>query len=85
MKMYSTNAAQQAIDFLAERGYEIITVDEGCLGLGHVICLSPDDKHYNVEIREKYLNCWSSAHTIRNFYKISGRIAKLLENVGYVA
>lgn len=83
MKMYSTNAVGQAIEFLANNGYEIVTVDEGVLGYGHIICLSPDDSHYNVEIQEKALNEWSSGHTIRNFDKISSRIYKLLETVGY--
>lgn len=77
-KYYSTSAAEQAINILADRGYEIITIDEGCLGVGHVIALAPDGKHYNVEIQEVALNCWSSGHTIRNFDKISKRIEKLL-------
>lgn len=79
-KMYSTSAVGQAIEFLANKGYEIITVEEGTLGYGHVICLAPDDDHYNVEIQERYLNEWSSGHTIRNFDKISSRIEKLLAN-----
>lgn len=78
MKMYSSNAVGQMIDFLAGYGYEIITIDEGCLGWGHIIALAPDDKHYNVEIQEKYLNEWSSGHTVRNFDKMSKRIENLL-------
>ena len=84
-RKYSTSAVSQAIELLENRGYDIVTVQEGTLGWGHVIALSPDDKHYNVEIQEVYLNEWSSGHTIRNFDKISARIMKLLENVGYVA
>ena len=83
MKMYSVSAVEKVIGFLADNGYEIVTVDEGCLGMGHIICLAPDDQHYNVEIQEKALNEWSSGHTIRNFDKISSRIYKLLETVGY--
>ena len=80
MKLYSTSAISKALDFLANHGYDIITVTEGTLGYGHIIALAPDDNHYNVEIQEKYLNEWSSGHTVRNFSKISPRIEKLLEN-----
>ena len=80
MKLYSTTAIGKALEMLANHGYEIVTVEEGGLGYGHVIALAPDDDHYNVEIQEKYLNCWSSGHTVRNFSKISPRIAALLEN-----
>ena len=78
MTKYSTSAANQAISFLIDKGYEAIQVDEGSLGVGHWIMLSPDDKRYNVEIQEHYLNEWSSYHTIRNFDKISKRIEALL-------
>ena len=79
MKTYSTSSTGKIINFLAENGYDLITIDEGTLGYGHIIALAPDDKHYNVEIQEVYLNEWNSGHTIRNFDKISKRIEKLLE------
>ena len=79
MKTYSTNSTGKIINFLSENGYDLITIEEGTLGYGHIIALAPDDKHYNVEIQEVYLNEWNSGHTIRNFDKISKRIEKLLE------
>ena len=85
MKTYSTSTITKAIEFLENKGYEIVNVEEGTLGHGHVIAIAPDASHYNVEIQEVYLNEWSSGHTVRNFGKISARIAKLLENVGYCA
>ena len=78
MKRYSYKAAEQAIEYLASMGYTPIQVDDGTLGIGHWIILAPDDKHYNVEIQEHYLNEWSSYHTIRNFDKVSKRIQALL-------
>ena len=78
MKKYSTSAIGQMVEFLSNHGYDIITVEEGTLGWGHLICLAPDDKHYNVEVKEVALNCWSSGHTVRNFAKMSDRIEKLL-------
>ena len=83
MKTYSTGTISQAIELLGSRGYEIINIEEGTLGHGHVICIAPDKNHYNVEIKEVYLNEWSSGHTVRNFAKPSKRIAELLEKVGY--
>lgn len=80
MKLYGSNAIGQALEMLANHGYDIVTIEEGCLGYGHIIALAPDDNHYNVEIQEKALNEWSSGHTVRNFAKISKRIENLLAN-----
>lgn len=77
--IWGASDVAKAISMLCDRGYQAVTVEEGSLGYGHVIMLAPDDNHYNVEIQEVYLNCWSSGHKIRNFRKISKRIEKLLD------
>lgn len=56
---------------LAPLGYEWFQLRDGTLGLGDVVFISPDDKHYHFVVREVYLNEWSSAHTIRRTAKIS--------------
>ena len=84
MKTYGVSTINQVTEFLYSQGFDVVTVEDGVLGCGHIICLSPDPRRYNVEIQEKALNEWSSGHTIRNFDKISRRVEKLLENVGYI-
>lgn len=66
-------------DFLAPLGYEWIQLEEGSLGLGKVVFLSPDDKHWNYVVREQYLNEWSSAHTIRKCAKISKALQREID------
>lgn len=74
--MVVENLMQQAMDL----DYEIIEIEEGSLGYGHMILLSNREGWDNVEIQERYLNEWSSAHAIRKFHKISKRIQKLIDN-----
>lgn len=45
-----------------EYNYDMLQVEEGCLGFGDVVMLPPDNKHYFFIIREYYLNEWSSGH-----------------------
>lgn len=83
MKLYTNNAVSQALDMLAENGYSLVTVEPGVLGHGHIICIAPDNEHYNVEITERFVNPWSCGHAVRNFDKISKRIESLLTAAGY--
>lgn len=75
-QLYSCKAVQETIDTLTGKGWDMLQLDEGGVGYGHIVLLAPDDQHYNFEITEVYLNCWSSGHTIRRFAKASKRIEK---------
>ena len=79
--VYTLSVAEALIQRCVDLGYELIEVEEGTLGLGHIILLSHDDDYMNVEITETYLGPWSSGHKIRKFSKISKRIQKLIEEV----
>ena len=79
---YSCNAIAGIIAQAQSYDYKIITVREGVLGYGHMILLAPEDmRNYmmNVEIREQYVNEWSSAHRVRKFKKMSKRIQELID------
>lgn len=55
---------------LSEYDYTFVQVEEGCLGLGDIAMLPPDDKHYYFLIREIYLNEWSSGHQMMKCRKL---------------
>ena len=75
---YSLGTVEALMQKCADLGYEFIEVTEGSLGYGHMILLSHDENYMNVEIQERYLNCWSSTHYVRKFNKISKRQQKLI-------
>lgn len=69
MTMYSLDACEQLIDRYANKyGGEVLTLREGVLGLGTVLLTAEGKK--TVIIQERYLNAWSSGHTIRRYNKI---------------
>lgn len=78
-RSYSLSTLEKLIDDASKSGYEIIQVEEGVLGLGHMLLIAPTPGYYNFEIREEYRNQWSSSNTLRRFTKISKRIQKLME------
>ena len=79
--LYSCDYIASLIDECIETGYEIHEISEGVLGYGHMILESPDCNHWNFEITEEPLNCWSSAHTIRRCRKLSQRQIALIEGI----
>ena len=71
--LYSSSMIENFINSLNNEGFDCYCIDEGVLGMGHWICLSNAPQKWNFEIKEVYLNEWSSAHTIRKFRKLSKR------------
>lgn len=78
-KFYTLKACEDLIGQCMNMGYETETLWEGTLGLGRIILLSPDNRHWNFEIAEHYESCWSSIHSIRRFRKLSKALAKEIE------
>lgn len=62
MKLYSLEECENLIRSYTEKEGHVETIKEGSLGLGTVRLSAPGLK--TITIREKYLNEWSSAHTI---------------------
>ena len=78
-KYYNLESVETLLSKCTESGYEFVELKEGVLGYGHLILLSPDDAHWNFEIQEHYLNCWSSDHVIRRFRKINKTLQKEID------
>ena len=74
--MYTTKQIDQLIDHYLNKGGEVFQIEEGCLGHGHLVLWAPGLKFATV--KEKYLNPWSSAHTVRLSHKIGAKAAKIV-------
>jgi hypothetical protein len=73
---YSLSACEELISRYVDRDGEIITLNEGGVGLGLVLCLAEGCK--TAVIQEVYLNEWSSAHTIRLYNSTPKKYLKML-------
>ena len=64
-KLYSLSECEKLINKYVERGGEVYTIEEGCLGLGVMVLTCHNLK--TTIIKEVYLNEWSSAHKVRMY------------------
>ena len=72
--IYTIGSVEKMVNDLLGKGWELVQLREGTLGLGDLVLIAPDDKHYNFVIREVALNEWCSAQTMRRCAKISARL-----------
>lgn len=79
--LYTISSTEDFISSMIEKGWEAVQLNEGSLGVGDWVLIAPDDKHYNVIIREVYVNEWSSAQTIRRCRELSQKILKEISEV----
>lgn len=79
MKLYSCTSTENFINLMIEKGYEAIQLREGVLGVGDWILLSHDERKYNFNIRERFINEWSSGQSIRRIAKISKALQEEIE------
>ena len=70
-----SDAREIADTIIARHGckYDVMMLEDGCLLDGsYLLCV--DDCVY--EFREKYLNCWSSAYSIKRHKNITKKLPK---------
>ena len=79
MTYYDIEVCEDVIREYAKRDGIVITLKEGCLGLGTVICYGAGLR--TTIIRERYLNEWTSAHTIRMYNRMPMKYEKWIEKV----
>lgn len=83
MKTYSLNACEKIISAYVDHGGEAVTLDEGCLGLGTVVCYGDGLK--TTIIQERYVNPNMSTHTIEMYdTELSDECRELLEKVAEI-
>lgn len=63
-------------------GGEVATLQEGSLGYGTMLLYAPKEaKLRTFIIQERFLNEWSSTHTIRGYNNIPDKYQKMLDKV----
>lgn len=79
--LYSCKAVAELIDDYIDRGGEVVTIEEGCLGYGITLLYDLRDPMQLkfIVIKEVYLNEWSSAHSIRQYNRIPQKYNKMLD------
>lgn len=77
--MYTLSACEDIMNQYINAGGEVYTIEEGVLGLGLVVCFGEDLK--TCAITERYINEWSSGHTIRFYNKMPQKYAAMIENM----
>jgi hypothetical protein len=66
-KLYTSTAVENFIDKYIEKGGELITIEEGTLGWRTVLLRCHGFK--TAIIKERFINSWSSGHTVRMYNK----------------
>lgn len=79
MTYYSLEVVENLIYDYLEKGAEVVTIEQGSLGVGTVVCFGEGLK--TSVIKEKYLNCWSSTHTIRMYNVMPKKYEILVDKV----
>lgn len=78
---YTLECCNNLINKYLEKGGNVWTLQEGCLGLGTVLCEGDAIGLKNAIIREIYLNEWSSGHTIRFYNTTPKKYLDMLEKI----
>ena len=72
--VYTIGSVEKTVNDLLGKGWELVQLREGTLGLGDLVLIAPDDKHYNFVVREVALNEWSSVMRMRRCARISAKL-----------
>jgi len=79
---YSLEAIENLIQKYHNAGGYSVTLEEGCLGYGTLMLYAePEKKLKTFIIQERYLNEWSSAHTIRGYQNPPKKYLDMLEKI----
>ena len=82
VKTYDLDFCELLMQVYINNGGEVVTLEEGCLGLGLVICYGCGLK--TAVITEKYVNCWTSTHTIDMYTEIPEKYKTTLEAIDVI-
>lgn len=78
MNYYKLESCENLIDrYVNQYGGSVSILEEGVLGLGKVLLHDAPGKKAIV-IEERYLNPWSSGHTIRKYNKLPKKYESLI-------
>lgn len=78
-KLYDCNTIENLINNYYSKGGKIFEIYEGCLGYGKIILYGENLK--TCIVTEKYINEWTSGHTIRFYNVCPKKYQEMLENL----
>lgn len=81
MTLYSCSQVSDLIESYINKGGCMYEISEGTLGYGEIILYDNNNKLKTVIIKERYINEWSSGHSIRMYQKTPKKYQKILEGV----
>ena len=82
MNLYSCEAVSDLLCRYTDAGGEMYEMREGVLGHGDLLLYHPTGELKTIIIREKYINEWSSGHTVRAYNQMPAKYRKILESAG---
>lgn len=78
-KTYSGSQVEQLVNHYIDCGGEMLELIAGGVGWGLTILYSFEEPLKTIIIREKYVNCWQSEHTIRCYKKMPEKYRVMIE------
>lgn len=81
MTLYDSTQIADLISYYSEHGGQVYILVEGVLGYGLTVLHDESEKLCSFVIQERYLNEWSSSHTVRRYNKLPKKYAKMIENM----
>ena len=76
---YTLESCNNLMQKYYDKGGNCVTVCEGGLGLGTVVCYGDNLK--TSIIQEHFVNSWSSVHTIRMYKRMPKKYEKLVSKI----
>lgn len=78
-RTYTCSEIQHLVDYYIECGGQMLELIAGCVGWGLTILYSFEEPLKTIIIREKYVNCWQSEHTIRCYKKMPEKYRVMID------
>ena len=78
-KWYTLESCNNLMEKYYAKGGNCVTVCEGSLGLGTVVCYGKNLK--TSVIQEHFVNSWSSVHTIRMYKRMPKKYEELVSKI----
>jgi len=77
--LWDCSEVDRLLQHLYSHNYEVVTLEEGCLGFGRIVALPPEEDCYKFLIEEVALNEWSSAHRITKRRRFAKKVEAEIE------
>ena len=80
-KKYSWRDVDNLVKRYTDEGGQVIQLSEGVLQSGNWVLYDPKGRLYAFIIKEIYVNCWTSAQTIRRYNKLPKKYERIVNTI----